>query len=254
MAAIQLYETIDRAFNLDTARTCIAAYRSDTHRSDTHYLEIPIKDYTFEIPVVAVNTFRDRVERGSGSADAITVKLYNDSRKARYTTPDRNMRDILMTQWAVDHLVNIPVNYNGNVITYYGGHGMLLTANFKPLVILSWQFERSMETDEEGTPLTKYSFIKPIIRIDPDCFSNSDPMMKWCVNKLFKTALTEGVYFSFGNTTNRHFNPVPSSIMRPSILIEKIPFNVRTPDVPDVLTTREEILQPVIDHIDELLQ
>ena len=42
--------------------------------------------------------------------------------------------------------------------------------------------------------------------------------------------------------------------MSPSIVIEKSPFNIRTPDVPDVLTTREDILQPVIDHIDELIQ
>jgi hypothetical protein len=41
--------------------------------------------------------------------------------------------------------------------------------------------------------------------------------------------------------------------MSPTIIIEKSPFNIKTPDMPGVLTTREEILQPAIDHIEDLV-
>ena len=111
-----------------------------------------------------------------------------------------------------------------------------------------------MDTDERGFSSVKYQIIKPIFRIDPICFRGSDPMMKWCANKLFKTGLAEKVWFSYNDTMRRTFKLEHIESMSPSIVIEESPFNIRTPGVPDVLTTREDILQPVIDHIDELIQ
>ena len=78
--------------------------------------------------------------------------------------------------------------------------------------------------------------------------------MKWCANKLFKTGLAGRAWFSYNVDMRRTFKLENVESMSPSIVIEKSPFNIRTPDVPDVLTTREEIFKPVIDHIDELIQ
>ena len=253
MAATQLDETLYCAFS-GTTTTSRAVNYDSTHKSGTHYLEIPINSNVFEIPVVAVETFKNMTLMGSDNADAISVAMYNLDRRARYYTPDRNMRDILMVDWNCNHLVYIPVGQNGEVIDYYGSHGMLLSKDFKLLVVLSWQIKRFIDTDAIGNSGVKYQVIKPILRIDPICFSGSDPMMKWCANKLFKTGLTERVLFSYSDSMRRTFKLENVESMSPSIVIEKSPFNIRTPDVPDVLTTREEILQPVIDHIDELIQ
>lgn len=253
MAARQLDETFCCAFSGTTTTSSIVDY-GDIHRSGTHYLEIPIKNNVFEIPVVAVETFKNMTLMGSDNVDAISVAMYNLDRRARYSTPDRNMRDILMVDWGSNHLVYIPVSQNGEVIDYYGSHGMLLSKNFKLLVVLSWQIKRFIDTDAMGNSRVKYQVIKPILRMDPVCFSGSDPMMKWCANKLFKTGLAEGVLFSYSDSMRRTFKLENVEKMSPSIVIEKSPFNIRTPDVPDVLTTREEIFKPVIDHIDELIQ
>ena len=252
MAARQLDETFYCAFSGTTTTSRTVDY--DIHKSGTRYLEIPIKNNVFEIPVVAIETFKNMTLMGSDNVDAISVAMYNSGRKARYSTPDRNMRDILMVDWNSNHLVYIPVNQNGEVIDYYGSHGMLLSKDFKLLVALSWQIKRFIDTDAMGNSGMKYQVIKPILRVDPVCFSGSDPMMKWCANKLFKTGLAERVYFSYNDAMRRTFKLDNVESMSPSIVIEKSPFNIRTPDVPDVLTTREEIFKPVIDHIDELIQ
>jgi hypothetical protein len=131
---------------------------------------------------------------------------------------------------------------------------MLLSKDFRLLVVLSWQIKRFIDIDAMGNSGVSYQVIKPILRLDPVCFSGSDPMMKWCANKLFKTGLAERVWFSYDNTMRRTFKLEHIESMSPSIVIEESPFNIRTPGVPDVLTTREDILQPVIDHIDELIQ
>ena len=254
MAARQLDETFSCAFSGTTTTSRITDYYGDIHKSGTHYLEIPIKNNVFEIPVVAIETFKNMTLMGSNNVDAISVAMYNLGKKARYSTPDRNMRDILMADWSSNHLVYIPVSQNGEVVDYYGSHGMLLSKDFKLLVALSWQIKRFIDIDAMGNSGVKYQVIKPILRIDPVCFSNSDPMMKWCANKLFKTGLAERVLFSYTSSIRRTFKLENVESMSPSIVIEKSPFNIRTPDVPDVLTTREEILQPVIDHIDELIQ
>ena len=254
MAARQLDETFYCAFSGNTTTSRITDNMGDTHKSVTHYLEIPIKNNVFEVPVVAIETFKNMTLMGSDNVDAISVAMYNLGRKARYSTPDRNMRDILMADWNSNHMVYIPVSQNGEVIDYYGSHGMLLSKDFKLLVVLSWQIKRFIDTDAMGNSGVKYQVIKPILRVDPVCFSGSDPMMKWCANKLFKTGLAERVWFSYSNAMNRTFKLENIESMSPSIVIEKSPFNIRTPDVPDVLTTREEIFKPVIDHIDELIQ
>lgn len=255
MAARQLDETFYDAFSCQTTKTRIVDFYGSVHRSGTHYLEIPIKSDVFEIPVVALNTFIS-MTLADNNADAISVALFNYGRKARYTTPDRNMRDILIADWKTNHLVYMPVNSNDNVIDYYASHGMLLDKDFRLLVVLSWQIRRIQETDErdDRIRIIYYQIVKPILRIDPICFSGSDPMMKWCANKLFKTGLAERVWFAYSDSMRRTFKLENVESMRPSIIIEESPFNIRTPDVPDVLTTREEILQPVIDHIDELIQ
>ena len=254
MAARQLDETFYCAFSGSTTTSRIGDYYSNTHKSGTHYLEIPIKNNVFEVPVVAIETFKNMTLMGSDNVDAISVAMYNLGRRARYSTPDRNMRDILMADWNSNHLVYIPISQNGEVIDYYGSHGMLLSKDFKLLVALSWQIKRFVDTDTMANSGVKYQVIKPILRVDPVCFSGSDPMMKWCANKLFKTGLAERVWFSYSDAMSRTFKLENIESMSPSIVIEKSPFNIRTPDVPDVLTTREEIFKPVIDHIDELIQ
>lgn len=255
MAAIQLDETFYNAFTGLTTTARIVDYPGDIYKSGTRYLEIPIKSDVFEIPVVAMNTFINMTLTGSDNADAISVALYNLGRKARYSTPDRNMRDILRADWKAHHLVYIPVSYNDNVIEYYGSHGMLLNKDFKLLVALSWQIKRISALDTNSEILKDmYKIVKPILRVDPACFKGSDPMMKWCANKLFKTGLAEKVWFSYDDDVRRTFKLENDEDMWPSIIIEENPFHIKTPDIPDALTTREEILQPVIDHIDELIQ
>ena len=254
MAARPLNETIQRAFNNNTVgRGKVSYYSNNISNTGFHYLEIPIRTNVFEIPVLAIKDFLIMTLKGTDTVDALSIVLYNEDIKAVYTTPDRNMRDILIVLQENGHLVNIPVSHNGNTSTYYGGHGMLLNEDFKLLVLMSWQIERILDTAEDGTQSVKYQFIKPIIRIDPTCFGGSDPMMKWCANKLFKTGLSEKVAFPSA-IVDSNFIMDNVQYMSPSIIIEESPFNIRIPDIPDALTTKEDIFQPVIDHIDELIQ
>lgn len=251
MAARQFDETFVRAFSNNTLKSSAFDYL-ETPDTITCYLEVPIKKDVFEIPVLTLNAFKKMAELNYDNVDAITITLINFSKKARYTTPDRNMRDILIADWEMNKLVYIPITQNGHTTAYYGGHGILLTKDLIPIVMMSWQIERMQNVNENLEMAAKYQFIKPILRIDPNCFGSSDPMMKWCANKLFKTGLVEKVVFG-GNLGVERFITNRLSRMLPSIVIEKSPFNIRIPDMPNALTTREDILQPAIDHIDDLI-
>lgn len=252
MAALQLDTALDYAFRGDWSTGVRVDFSINTKVS-SHYLEIPLNDNIFEVPVVAIETFRDMALKGHDNIDALSIILYNDGRKAVYVTPDRNMREILASNWQHNHLVCIKVSQNDNTIIYYGGNGMLLTKDLDVIMMLSWQLKRTLYIDKDNNLTIKYKVLRPILRIDPDCYNNSDPMLKWCTNKLFKTGLAEKVFFSCSQETTRIFRPNSNVIMSPSIVIEKSPFNIKTPDMPDVLTTREEILQPAIDHIEDLV-
>lgn len=252
MAAIPFETTLYEAFQCSTSGC--RTNHDNICKLSTCYLEIPIKGDIFEVPVVATLPFINMTLTGTDNADAICVALYNTDKKAKYTTPDRNMRDILKADWKQNHLVCILIEQDNNVTKYYGGHGVLLGENRTIIAMLSWQIRRLKTTCDDGTLATKYQFVKPILRINPLCFKDSNPMLKWCANKLFKTGLSERVIAPYLSTMHHTFKLMDIESMTPSIVLEESPFNIRIPDVPDVLTTREDILQPIIDHIDELVQ
>lgn len=220
--------------------------------STKKYMEIPIKEDLFELPVFALLDFNNLTRDNKDlSTDVITAMLFSLNGEPRYKSLDRYMRDIILEQFTHSRLVKCEVKQGTETILYYGTHGAVFDKHFKPMMMCSWIMERQWLNEETR----EYKFIKPILRIDPECYIHQwDPMQRWIVKKAASAALSETIYRPYRGSLTTAFEEIPYNSQAELIVeIGKSPFKIRTADIPSISTTNESLLQLAIDHIEEVV-
>ena len=220
--------------------------------STKKYMEIPIEEDIFELPVFALSDFNELTRDNKDlSTEAITAMLFSLNKEPRYKSLDRYMRDIILEQFTHSRLVKCEVKQGTETILYYGTHGAVFDKYYNPMMMCLWQIERRWVNEKTR----KYHFIKPILRINPDCYVHQwDPMQRWIAKKAATAALTETIYKPFGRDLTDAFEEIPyDARMDLTVEISKSPFRIRTADTPSISTTNKSLLQLVIDHIEEIV-
>ena len=220
--------------------------------STKKYMEIPIEEDIFELPVFALSDFNELTRDNKDlSTEAITAMLFSLNKEPRYKSLDRYMRDIILEQFTHSRLVKCEVKQGTETILYYGTHGAVFDKYFKPMMMCLWQMKRKWINEETR----KYHFIKPILRIDPECYIRQwDPMQRWIAKKAASAALSETIYRPYRRDLTDAFEETPyDSQAELTVEIGKSPFKIRTADIPSISTTNESLLQLAIDHIDEVV-
>jgi hypothetical protein len=216
------------------------------------YLEIPINEDVFEMPVFALEAFVNLTEDNRDlSINAVTAMLYTLHKEPRYKSLNRYMRDIILEHFANSRLVECEVKQGTENILYYATHGAVFDSHFKPMMMCSWLIEKVRLSDTTR----KYRFIKPILRINPDCYiSQADPMQRWIAKKAAVVGLSVHLSRPFNyDLTSEFETSVPSGTTDLTVEICKCPFKIKTADTPSISTTNEALLQIAIDHIEEVV-
>ena len=253
--ARDLETAIERVFRGDSTYTSGCRYwyvnRTETSGSKK-YLEIPINEDVFEVPVFALEAFVNlTADNRDLSTSAVTAMLYTLNREPRYKSLDRYMRDIILEQFTNSRLVECEVKQGTENILYYATHGAVFDRCFNPMMMCSWLIEKVRLNDTTR----KYRFIEPILRINPDCYiSQADPMQRWIAKKAAVVGLRMhlGRPFNYDLTTAFE-NASASDIFDLTVEICKCPFKIKTADTPSISTTNEDLLQIAIDHIEEIV-
>lgn len=228
--AFTLGEVIDRVFRFSVYFNCRGTFSGST-RGITKYLEIPVNKPVFEIPVFALNSFR----RCAWETDAIVVELYTEGRTPVYKTVDRYMRDLLITDFNRYRLVKCEVQ---NTV-YYASYGAIYNSDLLPIAMCSWEIEKL-----EGEERPNYRFIRPILRVHPDCLVNqSDSILKFIGRKL--VTVTLGMH--------RFTDPIQSSSLPVRIIVEECPFRLKSVATPGIDITDKVLLSCAREHITEII-
>lgn len=266
-ASRDLSGTVRMLFRSNSYQQCYSGYRygSRIPNEDTtvRYMEIPVSEDVFEIPIFAFKSFVDSVKEGTDS-QAIAVMLNTEGRVPKYKSVDRYMRDVLLEGYKNSRLVKLEVKQGNDTIIYYGTQGAVFDKNFKPLAICSYQLEREkgevvvINSGEQDQAITRYKFLRPILRVDPYAYLwKVSPMERFIVNKLMNTCLDEGAFLPMAYDVNEHFD-IPSNQDTKKypvkIEIDECPFLVHQTATPSISTDNRQLLQLAIDHIDELIQ
>ena len=192
------------------------------------FMEIPNEDRFAEIP--AVINWRDIIQ-DTYRNKTIILPLKSHCRVGNsYKTIDSTMKWCIACHPLTETTkgaMRIEATKGDISVDYYIARGLITDSNMVPVVTMS-------HIIKYDTPAIKC--ITNLVRIDPVCFQKNDTMQKWIVNKLLKTLVDM-------QSTER--TPL-------SIVIEPNPFKLTTHDTPDVLTTREDLMQCVEEHLDDI--
>ena len=222
------------------------------------YIEIPIKEDVFEVPIFALDAFVKAVGQNRDiGTEAIVAALNTLDRTSDYKSVERCMKDILVEDFLNSRLVKINVKDGEDTVLYYGTQGAVFKADFTPIMVASWQFERYIETiissGEGEIAEVKYKFLKGILRVDPGVYVNkADPMEKFIVNKIINTCLTNIIRTPPAGHLGTHFSVTAAVPFQ--VEIGYNPFIIHDADTPSISTTNEQLLQAVLDHTEEVMQ
>jgi hypothetical protein len=213
------------------------------------YMEVPIKDDVFELPLLAFPDFNGIMTRDADTeTEALVVDLNTTGSSSSYRTLDRVMQDVLLESFSSSRLVAIKMEQPGGNLICYGTHGAIFDEDFNPMLLCSYQVQRYTQGEE-----TRYSLIRPIIRVNPDTFkSRETPMQKFINNKLLIACLEENLHLPYTYHLHRRID-TDDARLPARIEIDSMPFIIHKPDVPSISTTNQQLLQLALDHIDEEL-
>lgn len=215
------------------------------------YMELPINEDTFELPVFASEPLWKLIRYGEDIYyDAIVVKVSSKGLRPSYKSLDGMMREGLNLDFS-NRLMYLDCVKQGNeVLPYYVSHGSVFDRNMNPCMLCSFIVERHRNPDS----LPLYVLKKFLIRISPEVLKKEDALQRYIVNKILPVFLDSNPRFFSRNVSDSSF-PVrvqkdPGMVQ--SVVVEPMPFIPRKADAPSISTTNEVLKQCVIDHIEEL--
>lgn len=212
--------------------------------SFSHHIIIPVGD-KFEMPLFAFRPFIEYVA-SNNSPDVTHINAFLEYAKydAYHTTTEPILKDVLISNFTEHKLCRMPLKQGSQIINYYGTKGFILNSRMKPMMLASWQMEKII--DERGRYV--YKFIRPILRISPEVFTDDvkDPMEKLIINKVAPTALAADI---FSPRSDRDYVQYNNDAYHLKIEVDAFPFEMQTSDPPSISTTDEYLRNLILSHI-----
>lgn len=222
----------------------------------SRYIEIPINKDTFEVPVFATHMFVKTI-LDCNDVESLIAWVHKSSTTSYYKSLEGKFKELLSDTFQVHRLMKVQMKEDEPV--YYICQGGVFDANFQPFVLCSWVVDRTVDSN---TGTYKYSFIRPILRVSPECFiDKSDSVRRFISNKFMSELLTVDI----GNpkaicVSSSVFCNLPidnvlldyPSAENVKVEIEKIPFETKTTDVPSITADNDSLLQVALDHFNEV--
>lgn len=238
-------------FCFEDLTSCVSMNIStrSTTNTDPKYMTISLIGNTLEIPLLALSSLESGYKQNS---DVIVASLNTSGRVSRYKSLEAGLKDTIVSDVRTYDLIQLPTKESEP--KYYATCGAIFDKHFMPVMIMSWEFEKvSMENEE--LPF-KLKFIRPILRISPNVVvSKSNTVERFIVNKVLTSALSlYGCYRPYMNGTTLFDNSSYNDTQKIKVIIDQLPFDITSTDVPSIDTTNEELLQVALDNIDELVQ
>lgn len=199
-------------------------------KNNIRFLDISISEDMFEIPLYAFD-FLNQIAYKDYST--ISTILNSGHRNSGYKTINSAVVNYINKSSAGYFISYTTKNKDNESVTYYISGGAIFNSDFKCIAMCSALVKKEVEYGE-----VVYKNIKPIFRIDPECFSaDKDEVQKYISGKMFSTVM---------NISNEYNMGI-------KVEIDTIPFIAREVEKPSASTNRQQLLKLVEQHIDELV-
>lgn len=128
-----------------------------------------------------------------------------------------------------------------NAGNYFGFDSMILDSNYNINCIFTYQLREACE---------KYLYIKPIMRIIPQCLQRTDLISK-TIFKMLKEVCTPQLQAVLVRNVKYTIGRENLVVMRPAVIIDDIPFKVERPSAPSINTSKESLINIVLDNLED---
>lgn len=160
--------------------------------------------------------------------DEVCIALWDRGAVCGYEAKNKLLMSVLTSSFNSCGLVKFKCDEQ----TYYGTQGLLLSKDYKPLLMTSWEYNHD---EEVGIPQ------RPVLRIDPELYTDKNSYIgKLFVRRAIPDLIKNGIY---SYNTNEY--------IKVKVIIDT-PTKIIFVDTPSADTTNKDVLQSVIDHIDDL--
>ncbi len=240
--------------NCYTNPTCTS--RGYGHRLDgskTSFMVIPITGEIIEVPVFACDILRGsyKSEFQNGNIDSIVVELGCQTFTSAYKSLDACIRDVLYTSCKPKDLVKFNIEDRDNPY-YFGTKGAIFDRNLKPLMLMTWQIQRTIKKYDSGKELWEFRFLKPVLRIDPEIFvSKKNVVERYIANKITTKTLSLKIRNSF---TLSSISDYPLQTVSPKVIIDTCPFPLKEIDKPSISTSNEKLIKLALSNLEEMAE
>ena len=199
-------------------------------KNNIRFLDISISEDMFEIPLYAFG-FLNQIAYKDYST--ISTILNSGHRNSGYKTINSTVVNYINKSSAGYFISYTTKNKDNESVTYYIFGGAIFNSDFKCIAMCSALVKKEVEYGE-----VVYKNIKPIFRIDPECFSaDKDEVQKYISGKMFSAVM---------NISNKYNMGI-------KVEIDTIPFITRKVEKPSASTNRQQLLKLVEQHIDEII-
>lgn len=226
-------------------------------RKRAHFMIVPTSGDKVEIPVFIVDQYDEMLKQKAWDniSDCISVPLKYNGYKSNYESFDRIIRSSLSDSFAARGLVKLQGKDGSDIHTYFATSAALFSSNLKPLMMCTWQMEKRDTVPSQriySTQKVKSFFVKPILRIDPEFFLAKPDNVGRFVNKKMVSMVLPKVVYTPRSYSYDYIGALYNHAYIPTLMVEKIPFEIRTVPAPSVSTTRETLLNLALENLEDM--
>lgn len=206
------------------------------------HLIVNINKPEMEIPAFGLRYYEDTIITNhlldGDTMTELVVPLYSNDFPIRKATFDSIIKKFFTLSFNA-RLVKC-TDKSKNV--YYGGPGLILDKDFKPLFMCTFIAEKCVENN-----YPRLVYTKRICRISPKVFQDKNVITKGIINKLLPTYIGEAP----PSMHSRY--PVEFSSSNVQIIIDDFDNFFVSPTAPSGNNLQEELNQCLVDNIDDIL-
>lgn len=186
------------------------------------------------------------IYKGNEECDFIKIPLlrlntYRYIRGCNLNTPAKSASPLLKAFFQCTTHQNVLSRKCGGDTPYLGGDGLIMYENYRPLCLFSILLEKNS---------SGYQIIKPILRINPEVFSNEDLMAKYVRTKMLSL-----VYEGFGTVYSpfSEFDVEGNVVNNFEVIIsDDINKFIEIPRRPNINDTQEVFNNFLVDNVDNI--
>lgn len=220
----------------------------DEHNVFRKMLVVDVSSDEIEVPVIAKAAIEGTVAgklMDVNNVQKVVVSLYVNSYTQTRRTADSIVNEFFSRTNFNSRLQKVITN-KGEV--YYGGKGIILDKDFKPLILCSLICKKTIDSSD-----TYMDYYKPVIRISPEVFLNESGLIhKSILKKIIPYYLTHSMK-KVNNYSSTFRDRIPKNTV-PHILVEDSSRFIESPVLPNPNTCSNESLNELlIDNIQDVL-